>query len=148
MDSGRRDLALSSCSFDTSMYSCSLSFIAAAICANTSRAFFAPYIHEPGRLGHIIIQPWCLSYSAGILKLSKDGVVVKIFISILISWQLCCEEAKKNPYRRLFFCPINYNLLLKSSYPKCLITLQFPSGFITAISGRGIPLNVLFFTME
>jgi uncharacterized repeat protein (TIGR01451 family) len=34
--------------------------------AKASLAFFAPYIQEPGRFGHISIVPLCGSYSAGI----------------------------------------------------------------------------------
>ena len=41
-----------------------------------------------------------------------------------------------------------FNLPLKSSYPKLLITSQLPSALLNTISGRGIPLKVLFFTME
>jgi agmatine/peptidylarginine deiminase len=40
------------------------------------------------------------------------------------------------------------SLPLKSSYPNLLITLHSLSAPITAISGSGIPLNVLFLTME
>lgn len=40
------------------------------------------------------------------------------------------------------------NLPLKSSYPKHFTVSSVPSGRRTAMAGSGMPLNVLFFTME
>lgn len=94
-----------------------------------------------------------MTRNVGVLSASPNNVTAAAVSSYILSCFPYMYSFYRSPVHRDgasgFKARLtSHSLSLKSLYPNSFKTRHSPSFFLTAMAGRGIPLKVLFFTME